>query len=148
MGSNHRPSGNPRRSVHLSYTAYHLCVVRTQAHAGHHPCLRYFNIFAHGDIANLTPSVSSVCVRLLPSAQFGIILSHSSLGLTLLPIPLRNLSRRSAGFGNYLVSSGCTYGLDTVSFHSVRFEVCFAAVSAQWFTRIRLRSSWLPISCQ
>ena len=38
-------------------------------------------------------------------------------------------------FGNYLVSSGCTYGLDTVSFHSIRFEVYFAAVSAQGFAR-------------
>ena len=38
-------------------------------------------------------------------------------------------------FGNYLVSSGCTYGLDTVSFHSIRFEVYFTAVSAQGFAR-------------
>ena len=38
-------------------------------------------------------------------------------------------------FGNYLVSSGCTYGLDTVSFHSIFFEVYFAAVSAQGFAR-------------
>ena len=33
------------------------------------------------------------------------------------------------GFGTYLVSSGCTYGLDTVSFHSIGFEVYFDAVS-------------------
>ena len=38
-------------------------------------------------------------------------------------------------FGNYLVSSGCTYGLDTVSFHSICFEIYFAAVSAQGFAR-------------
>jgi hypothetical protein len=38
-------------------------------------------------------------------------------------------------FGNYLVTSGCTYGLDTVSFHSISFEVYFAAVSAQGFAR-------------
>ena len=38
-------------------------------------------------------------------------------------------------FGNYLVTSGCTYGLVTVSFHSISFEVYFAAVSAQSFAR-------------
>ena len=41
----------------------------------------------------------------------------------------------AAGFGTYLVASGCTYGLVTVSFHSISFEVYFAAVSAQGFAR-------------
>ena len=45
------------------------------------------------------------------------------------------LTRKAQGFGNYLVSSGCTYGLGTVSFHSIRFKVSFAAVSAQSFAR-------------
>ena len=45
------------------------------------------------------------------------------------------LTRKAQGFGNYLVSSGCTYGLVTVSFHSISFEVYFAAVSAQGFAR-------------
>ena len=47
----------------------------------------------------------------------------------------RNPSRGSYRFGNYLVSSGCTHGLDTVSFHSICVEVSFAAVSAQSFAR-------------
>lgn len=51
----------------------------------------------------------------------------------------------AAGFGTYLVSSGCTYGLNTVSFHSIGFEVSFATVSAQDFTRA-LRP-WLHPSC-
>ena len=33
-----------------------------------------------------------------------------------------------AGFGNYLVAFGCTYGLNTVHFHSVGLSVYFAAV--------------------
>ena len=45
------------------------------------------------------------------------------------------LTRKAQGFGNYLVSSGCTYGLDTVSFHSICVEVSFATVSAQSFAR-------------
>ncbi len=45
------------------------------------------------------------------------------------------LTRKAQGFGNYLVSSGCTYGLVTVSFHSIRCEVSFDAVSAHGFAR-------------
>ena len=45
------------------------------------------------------------------------------------------LTRKAQGFGNYLVSSGCTYGLVTVSFHSICIEVSFDAVSAQSFAR-------------
>ena len=45
------------------------------------------------------------------------------------------LTRKAQGFGNYLVSSGCTYGLDTVSFHSFSLSVYFDAVSAQGFAR-------------
>ena len=45
------------------------------------------------------------------------------------------LTRKAQGFGNYLVSSGCTYGLNTVSFHSICVEVSFATVSAQSFAR-------------
>ena len=45
------------------------------------------------------------------------------------------LTRKAQGFGNYLVSSGCTHGLDTVSFHSICIEVSFATVSAQSFAR-------------
>ena len=44
-------------------------------------------------------------------------------------------TRGHCWFGNYLVSSGCTYGLVTVSFHSICVEVYFAAVSAQSFAR-------------
>ena len=44
-------------------------------------------------------------------------------------------TRGHCWFGNYLVTSGCTYGLVTVSFHSISFEVYFAAVSAQGFAR-------------
>ena len=44
-------------------------------------------------------------------------------------------TRGHCWFGNYLVTSGCTYGLGTVSFHSISFEVYFAAVSAQGFAR-------------
>ena len=60
--------------------------------------------------------------------------------------PLRRPSRERAGLGTYLVSSGCTYGLNTVSFHSVGFEVSFAAVSAHRFARAL--QPWLPTSCQ
>ena len=44
-------------------------------------------------------------------------------------------TRDARRFGTYLVSSGCTYGLVTVSFHSIRCEVSFDAVSAQSFAR-------------
>ena len=44
-------------------------------------------------------------------------------------------TRGALRFGTYLVSSGCTYGLVTVSFHSICVEVSFAAVSAQSFAR-------------
>ena len=57
---------------------------------------------------------------------------HSSLGLTLLPIPCPSAhrpTRERPGFGTYLVSLGCTYGLNTVSFHSICCEVSFDAVS-------------------
>ena len=38
-------------------------------------------------------------------------------------------TRGPCRFGNYLVASGCTYGLNTVSFHSVSLSVSFDAVS-------------------
>ena len=44
-------------------------------------------------------------------------------------------TRGALRFGTYLVASGCTHGLDTVSFHSICIEVSFAAVSAQGFAR-------------
>ena len=96
----------------LSYTAPYI-FIRIEAHAGHYPCLRYFNIFAHSDIANLNPSVSSVNIR-IPAAHSAFILSHLSLGLTLLPscliVTCRGQLVAIAGVGTYLVSSGCTYG--------------------------------------
>ena len=45
-----------------------------------------------------------------------------------------------AGFGNYLVAFGCTYGLNTVHFHSVGLSVSFAAVSIQYTYRL---APWL-----
>ena len=44
-------------------------------------------------------------------------------------------TRDACRFGTYLVASGCTYGLFTVSFHSFCIEVSFDAVSAQSFAR-------------
>ena len=44
-------------------------------------------------------------------------------------------TRDALRFGNYLVSSSCTHGLDTVSFHSFCIEVSFDAVSAHGFAR-------------
>ena len=74
--------------------------IKFEAHAGHHPCLRYFNIFAYGDIANLAPSVRSFKIR-IPAAHSAFILSHPSLGLTLLPILVScGLSRRSLRIRN------------------------------------------------
>ena len=57
---------------------------------------------------------------------FGMLLCHSNRHA-----PTRDACR----FGTYLVSSGCTYGLVTVSFHSICIEVSFAAVSAHGFAR-------------
>ena len=45
-----------------------------------------------------------------------------------------------AGFGNYLVAFGCTYGLNTVHFHSVGLSVSFAAVSIRYTYRL---APWL-----
>ena len=71
--------------------------------------------------------------------------NHSAFNSHNLPSDLRYYlpallftSRPTRGhcwFGNYLVTSGCTYGLGTVSFHSICIEVSFAAVSAQGFAR-------------
>lgn len=57
---------------------------------------------------------------------FSMLLCHSNRHA-----PTRDACR----FGTYLVSSGCTYGLVTVSFHSFCIEVSFDAVSAQSFAR-------------
>ena len=45
-----------------------------------------------------------------------------------------------AGFGNYLVAFGCTYGLNTVHFHSIGLSVSFAAVSIRYTYRL---APWL-----
>ena len=83
-----------RRFSQLSFTGVPYIFIRIEAHAGHYPCLRYFNIFAHSDIANLNPSVRSVNIR-IPAAHSAFILSHLSLGLILLPILVScDLSRR------------------------------------------------------
>ena len=57
---------------------------------------------------------------------FSMLLCHSNRHA-----PTRGALR----FGTYLVVSGCTYGLVTVSFHSFCIEVSFDAVSAQSFAR-------------
>ena len=102
-----------RRFSQLSFTGVPYIFISIEAHAGHYPCLRYFNIFAHSDIANLNPSVSSVNIR-IPAAHSAFILSHLSLGLTLLPscliVTCRGQLVAIAGVGTYLISSGCTYG--------------------------------------
>ena len=105
----------------------------------------------------------SICFVLfnirIPAAHSAFILSHHSLGLTLLPSRLilcmsgptrgrcgvRNLPCRgqlvaAAGFGTYLVASGCTYGLGTVSFHSFSLSVSFDAVSIRYTYRL---APWL-----
>ena len=64
-----------RRFSQLSFTGVPYIFISIEAHAGHYPCLRYFNIFAHSDIANLNPSVSSVNIR-IPAAHSAFILSH------------------------------------------------------------------------
>ena len=46
----------------------------------------------------------------------------------------------AAGFGTYLVASGCTYGLGTVSFHSFSLSVSFDAVSIRYTYRL---APWL-----
>ena len=46
----------------------------------------------------------------------------------------------AAGFGTYLVASGCTYGLGTVSFHSFGLSVSFDAVSIRYTYRL---APWL-----
>ena len=72
------------------------------------------------------------------------ILSHHSLGLTLLPsrliLCMSGPTRGRCGFGTYLVASGCTYGLGTVSFHSFSLSVSFAAVSIRYTYRL---APWL-----
>ena len=57
---------------------------------------------------------------------FSILLCHSNRHA-----PTRDACR----FGTYLDASGCTYGLVTVYFHSIRCEVSFDAVSAHGFAR-------------
>ena len=57
---------------------------------------------------------------------FGMLLCHSNRHA-----PTRDAHR----FGTYLDASGCTYGLVTVYFHSIRCEVSFDAVSAHGFAR-------------
>ena len=107
----------------------------------------------------------SICFVLfnirIPAAHSAFILSHHSLGLTLLPSRLilcmsvpsalhyylpalffacRGQLVAAAGFGTYLVASGCTYGLGTVSFHSFSLSVSFDAVSIRYTYRL---APWL-----
>ena len=61
----------------------------------------------------------SICFVLfnirIPAAHSAFILSHHSLGLTLLPILVScDLSRRPFGIRNLPCRLGCTYGLGTV----------------------------------
>lgn len=90
----------------------------------------------------------SICFVLfnirIPAAHSAFILSHHSLGLTLLPscliVTCRGQLVAIAGVGTYLVASGCTYGLGTVSFHSFSLSVSFAAVSIRYTYRL---APWL-----
>ena len=56
-------------------------------------------------------------------------------------------TRNPCRVGNYLISSGCTYGLNTVSFHSIRVEVYFDAVSAQACPVLALQSGLPLLPC-
>ena len=60
---------------------------------------------------------------------------------TYLRLCLIGSTRNPCRVGNYLSSSGCTYGLDTVSFHSIRVEVYFDAVSAHARPVLSLQSA-------
>ena len=123
----------------MSYTTHHIYLSLIQA-AGSHTNLRH-TTQSPSALLDLQSGFSIqfvlyVAVERQPYSAFN---SHN------LPSDLRYYlpallftSRPTRGhcwFGNYLVSSGCTYGLCTVSFHSIRFEVSFAAVSAQGFAR-------------
>ena len=78
-------------------------------------------------IATIRPSTLTTFPRTCATTYlFSMLLCHSNRHA-----PTRDACR----FGTYLVTSGCTYGLNTVSFHSIGSEVSFAAVSAQGFAR-------------
>ena len=89
--------------------------IRSEAHAGHYPCLRYFNIFAHSDIANLAPSVRSVKYpHSCGSFGFHYLPPFPRPYTTTYPLCRVTYLVGRSGFGNYLVAFGCTYGLNTV----------------------------------
>ena len=78
------------------------------------------------------------CVAMLSQPfglQFSQLPSDLHYYLPALFFACRGQLVAAAGFGTYLVASGCTYGLGTASFHSISFEVYFAAVSAHGFAR-------------
>ena len=131
--SNRRPRAScicPSRVAlcQLSYTAYH-------EYSKHHRSR--LNCFAHVGHPFLSSFAFCFSFRLLLCHS-----NHSAFNSHNFPrtctttyLLVNELSRRSCRFGNYLVSSGCTYGLYTVYFHSICVEVSFAAVSAHGFAR-------------
>ena len=143
LGSNQRPTVSMTflryMLYQLSYTTHHIYIpsykqlaatpayaIRRRAHPHYWTC-NQDSVFQF---------VLYVAVARQPYSAFN---SHN------LPSDLRYYlpallftSRPTRGhcwFGTYLVASGCTYGLVTVSFHSICVEVYFAAVSAQSFAR-------------
>ena len=99
------------------------------------PLPKILLLFAHGEIANLAPSVSFCLI----SAFLRLI--RLSFSLTLPSALHYYLSACCCcRFGTYLVASDCTYGLCTVSFHSFSLLVSFDAVSIRYTYRL---APWL-----
>ena len=122
----------------LSYTTHHIYSL-IQA-AGSHTSLRH-TTQSPSALLDLQSGfrilIRSVCCR-RAATIFGLQSHNLPSDLRYYLPALLFTSRPTRGhcwFGNYLVSSGCTYGLGTVSFHSISLEVYFAAVSAQGFAR-------------
>ena len=143
QGSNLRPSGTDVQRPDTLPTELHgkpYIFIRSEAHAGAQPCLRYL-VIRSWTIANLAPSVRSVkisaflrLIRLsfsptLPSALHYYLSSMSC-----------DLSRRSLRIRNLPCCFRLYLWVGYRLFHSVGLSVSFAAVSIRYTYRL---APWL-----
>ena len=109
-------------ALHLNYTA---CHVYCKHHRSRLNCFALTGIL----FSPALPFVFSFRLLLWHSNHSAFNSHNFPRTYTTTYLLVNDLSRRYCRFGNYLVSSGCTYGLNTVSFHSICSEVSFDAVS-------------------
>ena len=122
-GSNRRPISTPYRSDHLSYTTpYIVCLDRGSCRCQTLPKILGYSLMTYSEPRSIcTFCLNSAFLRLIRLSFSPTLPSALHYYLPALLSVCRGQLVADAGFGNYLVASGCTYGFGYRLFPLLQF---------------------------